>query len=459
VLDHGATLSGAGTFANAVTDNGALIASAGGTLAFYGALTGTGTLSAGAGGLLDMKTGVALTETIAGAGVLELEGASNSLAGGTVSIGTLALATGATLSGYGIIAGSLIDNGTVTASGIGTLVLSKAISGNGVLQANSVLDLAAGGVLNNAISGAGVLELSGAYTLGTGALSVADLLIDSGASLSGKGTLTSTLFGTGFATGSLVAASGGTLTLAGGGIFAGALAGPGTIDIADALTLDSGASLSAANIIATADIYLDDSTSVTQSVGSTLTLESANKALLDLYGYGATNFTEAGSLVSNGAGTASVNVAFTNLGSVTLTAGKMQFLAAVTNNGTIDAAAGVLKIETAVSGSGTLDVGAGGTLSLLAGAATGQTLSFLSTNGLLDLTKPIDFKSLITGFGASDQIDLLKTKETSFSYDNNTLTVLDGHKTEASLHFSGSYTQSDFTLTTDGHGGTLIKFV
>jgi hypothetical protein len=176
-------------------------------------------------------------------------------------------------------------------------------------------------------------------------------------------------------------------------------------------------------------------------------------------GPGSSSFTEAGTLVANGAGTAAVTAAFVNLGNVSLTAGNMNFLGAVTNSGTIEGAAGVLEFKTALSGTGTLEVGSAGTVSLLKGAAAGQTVNFLAGTGLLDLTKPIDFKGLIGGFGASDQIDLLKTNETSFSYAGGVLTVLDGKKTEASLHFSGSYTQTDFTLTSDGHGGTLIGFV
>ena len=37
-------------------------------------------------------------------------------------------------------------------------------------------------------------------------------------------------------------------------------------------------------------------------------------------------------------------------------------------------------------------------------------------NGLLDLTKPIDFAGTIDGFGANDKIDLLKALEKSSTY-------------------------------------------
>jgi hypothetical protein len=35
--------------------------------------------------------------------------------------------------------------------------------------------------------------------------------------------------------------------------------------------------------------------------------------------------------------------------------------------------------------------------------------------------------------------------------------VTNGTTTEATLHFSGSFTQSSFTFTSDGHSGTFIE--
>ena len=101
-----------------------------------------------------------------------------------------------------------------------------------------------------------------------------------------------------------------------------------------------------------------------------------------------------------------------------------------------------------------------GTLSLLAGASIGQTVDFLGGTGLVDLTKPIDFLGTIAGFGASDQIDLVKTLETGYNFSGGVLTVMDGSKVEASINFSGSgYSNATFMLGTDHSGGTLITFV
>jgi hypothetical protein len=137
----------------------------------------------------------------------------------------------------------------------------------------------------------------------------------------------------------------------------------------------------------------------------------------------------------------------------------MTFMGAATNNGTIDAAGGAALFGTAVAGTGTLAVYATGTLSLLAGAGTGQTVDFLAGTGLVDLTAPLDFAGTVAGFGGSDVIDLIATPETGFSYAGNVLTVTNGSTEVAAIKFAGTYQQSDFSLGSDGNGGTLIKFV
>ena len=97
-------------------------------------------------------------------------------------------------------------------------------------------------------------------------------------------------------------------------------------------------------------------------------------------------------------------------------------------------------------------------LTLLAGASDEQSLGFLAGTGLLNLADPTLFACPIYGFGGSDQIDLLNTGETGYSFAHNVLTVTDDGNVVASLHFEGSYTKSDFALASDNHGGTLITF-
>jgi hypothetical protein len=53
----------------------------------------------------------------------------------------------------------------------------------------------------------------------------------------------------------------------------------------------------------------------------------------------------------------------------------------------------------------------------------------------------------------------LSTPATSASFSSGVLTVLDGSTAVVHLNFNGSYSTSSFSLVSDLHGGTLIKFV
>jgi hypothetical protein len=147
-----------------------------------------------------------------------------------------------------------------------------------------------------------------------------------------------------------------------------------------------------------------------------------------------------------------------NAGKVSVTSGTLSFLGAVTNSGVMQTTTGDLSLTSSVAGTGTLGVGGTGTLSLLTGTGAGQTVAFSSGTGLLDLSQPLGFLGKIASFGAGDAIDLLKTPETSYKFTSGTLILTSGTKTEASLKFTGSYTSASFSVTSDGHGGTLIKF-
>jgi hypothetical protein len=110
-----------------------------------------------------------------------------------------------------------------------------------------------------------------------------------------------------------------------------------------------------------------------------------------------------------------------------------------------------------VQGTGTLDIQAQAALSLT-GAATGQLADFLATTGLLDLNSPAAFHGLIAGFGGADAIDLIATAATGETFSQGVLSIDNGSKVVASLRLEGSYTTSDFHLSNDGLGGTMITF-
>jgi hypothetical protein len=524
----GANLAGFGTLDSAVVNDGTITIE-GGMLAFDGPLSGTGTIVTGSGGTLVLMGGGTLSQGLSGAGTLQLESGGYTLTGNTVSVMTLDVTNSASVSGFGTVSSTSDVTGTVMAAG-GTLALTGAVSGNGTLEARTgaTVQLAGGGDFAGAIAGAGTAEINAALTLDAGAslsaamvVDTANLTLGAGASVANQagnvfmlngagdpgarhraqiqikgssgdvfanaGTLESAVdaqFKVAFANTGMVAISAGTLTFSkalsgggmyaiasgatldekGGGTIAGALSGAGTLRFDDAVTLNQGASLAVAKIVQTDEVTLGSGESVTIGAGELYSMTDSkakdlppHRAQVEVQGGSGSAFTNAGSLTSNAA-SASFALSFVNSGAVSASAGTLSFLGAAANSGAITAAGATISFADAVSGTGTLAIGAGGTMALLAGAGVGQVANFQAGTGALDLTAPLSFDGTILGFGASDQIDLVNTTETSYNFANGILTVENGSATVASLQFGGSYSTGSFTLMGDGHNGTLITF-
>jgi hypothetical protein len=144
------------------------------------------------------------------------------------------------------------------------------------------------------------------------------------------------------------------------------------------------------------------------------------------------------------------------------------------NDGTIEAESGPdanLKIDTNVVGFGTIELGVGaptmfssqsGTAEFGGYVGAGETFAFTGAVGatasdvLLQIDVADAFKATIANFTKTDSIKLENTAVTSDSFSGGVLTLIDGSHAVAHLHFSGSYTASDFTTQTVG-GDTLIK--
>jgi hypothetical protein len=472
-IDAGASLTGVGTLAS-VTNLGTL-ATARGTLALTGGLAGAGALSLALGSVLDLRAGGSFAGTSSGAGTLLIEGSTPLTLTGASLHTAVSVHGGASLSGYGTITAAVSDSGAITASG-GRLLLASTLSGTGNLAASqgATLALSGGGALALCISGAGTLQLAGAYTLGAHTPSIAAVVLGAGSSLSGAGKLVGSVTdnGTFLATGgtlalaravsgagTLSASAGSTLTLGAASSFSGAVTGAGEVDIDANLNLSGAASLSATDIVLTANLVQASGNSVSVLAGDSLMLSAAAGHSVTVQGAGADRLSNAGTIAAAGAGSAKVSEVFVNAGLLTSSAATLSFLGTATNTGTITAASGLTAFSALLGGSGAVQIGAAGTLSLLAGASAGQTVDFLASTGALDLTKPSTFLGTISGFGGSDAIELVNTKETGFGFTNGILTVMDGTKTVATLDFSGSYTKTDFALGSDGHGGTAITFV
>ncbi len=238
-------------------------------------------------------------------------------------------------------------------------------------------------------------------------------------------------------------------------------------DAATIILSGAGSAMQGLDTTSKAEVTLDQTLRTISSAGTLELLAgrnfSADHAIRDAgtLELGGGSFA-AGGLAVTATGTLSgfgtVTTTLINDGVVSASGGTLAFLHAATNDGTIDAGTGAVSFVVAVEGTGRLQVGAAGTLSLLHGAAAGQTLDFTAAGGLVDLAAADYFKATIENFAAGDRIDLINTAETSYAYAAGILTVQDNGATVAALHFAGAYTQSDFALNADGHTGTVVTF-
>jgi hypothetical protein len=181
---------------------------------------------------------------------------------------------------------------------------------------------------------------------------------------------------------------------------------------------------------------------------------------------------EAGSLVSlyDGAtllGTSHVGVAGTwNFTTGSLSIGSHEFTAtSMDTAGNVSSVSGVL--EATISPIAPTEILAGAKLELT--SASSQAIKFDGSTGTLVLDHSATFTGQIfnlTGNGSpsgSDQIDLrdiwfgLGTKETyTGNASGGILTISDALHHTAHLSLVGDYTQSTFSLSSDGRGGTIV---
>jgi hypothetical protein len=124
----------------------------------------------------------------------------------------------------------------------------------------------------------------------------------------------------------------------------------------------------------------------------------------------------------------------------------------VTNHGLIEGQTGI-----AFASSGEL-AGTSGTIDnfgTIVGDA-GIAVAFSDSAQTLKLEAGSTLSGAIAGFQGADTIDFVDVQATALSFSGGTLSVMNGAATVASLGFTAAYASSDFTLTSDGHGGTNI---
>ena len=175
--------------------------------------------------------------------------------------------------------------------------------------------------------------------------------------------------------------------------------------------------------------------------------------------------TVAGSLVESVGGSSVISHAIVkNAGVLGAEGGDLMVTGGVANAGTLDANNYHLAVLGPVTGTGRATIEGSGVLEF--GAASSAKVAFASgaTGALiLDTATNASFKftGTITGFAPNDHIDLgaidYTTGDQQLSYAANSsgtagvLAVTDGTHTET-LHLDGSYHQTDFHISNDGHG-------
>lgn len=174
-----------------------------------------------------------------------------------------------------------------------------------------------------------------------------------------------------------------------------------------------------------------------------------------------------------------VDGAFNNMGSVNVVGGDLKFDQAVSGKGAVNVAAAetltfesadnlwgaitlgagsTVDFEQANSGRATYSLAAGSTLTFKGGATGAVNFADGGAGASLDLGAVASFAGAINGFGVSDNLDLLNTVATKATWKNGRLTILNGTATVATIKLAGSYTGDIFSVSSDQHGGSLLKF-
>jgi hypothetical protein len=145
--------------------------------------------------------------------------------------------------------------------------------------------------------------------------------------------------------------------------------------------------------------------------------------------------------------------------------GGLTVASSIINSGVLWANGASLTVQGAVSGNGTATIDGSGTLDFEA-SSTANVVFGSGATGTLKLGDSFHFNGTITGFGASDIIDLADVGSTaaSISYHENaagtggTLAISGGAQT-VELSLVGHYSADNFNIVPDHANGTLIAYL
>ena len=130
-------------------------------------------------------------------------------------------------------------------------------------------------------------------------------------------------------------------------------------------------------------------------------------------------------------------------------------LSGTTNTGLIEVETGSLKIAGPVAGGGAVTIVSGTMEFAVASDAHVQFATSLSTSGTLLLDDPAHFTGTVTGFAPGDTIDLVGISSGVTVTNSGGLQV---NFATGSFALTGNYTPSEFTVTSDGSGGTDVTW-
>lgn len=459
-----------------------------GTLAYAGIIAGSGALAKSGTGVLALSTSNTYTggTTVSG-GLIELSGdaalgtGALTINGGGIRFGaafnnlrTFALGSaGATLDTNGnSVSYSPVISGTgvLTKSGAGTLTLTAANTLTGGVTVNEgTLTVSSGSLLAAAVApvtiAGGTLELkNAAQTIASLQFASGDLRGSSNLTLSGAGSHWSG--GAMNATGSLIIGEGANLTISGAGVdhdFNGrTVTNQGTVNW-------TGGNLRAGSgsIWTNTGILNDQNTA------------AATISIPGTFG-GTFTFTNAGTYAKTGSGSTSVQVPFTNTGTISVEAGTLTFTGSFTNtNGSFTAGGGTLVFASglnlgtgALGGSGTVTaplVTAGGQVT--PGSSPGRLtingdLTLLSTSTLLieigggSQGVNYDFLSVSGNaqIGGELRLSFVNGYQSSVSATETFTILTAGSFSDAKSHFFHNVAPGQRLATTDGFGSFEVNF-
>ena len=391
------------------------------------------------------------TLSIAAGGVLNIENDSYIYATGTTSI---------------INAGLLEKTGNN-----GTTYIEPAVSNTGTINAlRGIIELGGGGTLGGTLEGAGEFQLNtGVYTLqSTAVVSVATFdNYNATLDLLSSRTLSGTYIETNNANVNL---SSNTLTLTGNDFLQGYATGPGVVDVTGTTDLNNfnltgGAVLLDAGTL-TQDGYLQIGESAADSATLSIVAGGTFDLLNDSYVYesGTVAVQNAGLFEKTGSGTGKsyVQGALTNSGTIAVTTGILEEQS-LTNNGVVTINNGTDQTDGNVAAgagkTGRFALTGNATLNAVGGLAASQTVALSGTNDTVDIGNGSSILGAITGFGATDTIDLQNTVVNGFIYGGGVLTLTENGTVVTSIIVGTVAGAGALSLVQDSAGnGTDIVF-